>query len=188
MSNVGYARVSTGDQTTDLQTDALSAAGCSKVFAETMSGMTTSRPQLDAALAYLREGDTMVVWRLDRLGRSLGHLIQVIESLAERGIAFRSLTEGIDTSTSTGRLVFSIFGALAEFERALIRERTEAGLAAARARGRMGGRPTVMTPARARSAQRLLAQGVPVTEVAEALGVGRASVYRWLSSRPGEPS
>src|SRR3954469_8965485 len=137
---VGYARVSTFEQIMDLQRDAL-AAGCDRIFTDTMSGNRSDRPGLAQALDYLREGDVLVVWRLDRLGRSLKYLIEVITRLNERGIGFRSLTEQIDTTTSGGKLIFHVFGALAEFERDVIRERTQAGLAAARARGRMGGRP-----------------------------------------------
>ena len=148
---LGYARVSTHEQDASLQLDALKAAGCIKVFTDKASGSLDRRPQLDRLLDQLRPGDTVVVWRLDRLGRSLKHLIQLIEDLAEKSVGFRSLTEGMDTTTSGGKLVFSIFGALAEFERSLIRERTVAGLAAARARGRVGGRPPVMTPRRSKS-------------------------------------
>src|ERR687891_507227 len=139
--DIGYARVSTGEQTLDLQLDALKAARCSKVYTETASGAKADRPMLDEVLGYLRKGDTLVVWRLDRLGRSLQHLIEVVAALAERGIGFKSLAEQIDTTTPGGKLIFHVFGALAEFERDLIRERTHAGLAAARARGRNGGRP-----------------------------------------------
>lgn len=142
---IGYARVSTGEQTLDLQHDALTKAGCSKIYQETASGAKADRPVLDEVLAYVRGGDTLVVWRLDRLGRSLEHLIDVVAMLAERGIGFKSLTEQIDTTTPGGKLIFHVFGALAEFERDLIRERTQAGLAAARARGRVGGRPKKLT-------------------------------------------
>ncbi len=138
---VGYARVSTTEQTLDLQFDALKKAGCSKIFTDTASGAKTERKGLDEALSYVREGDTLVVWRLDRLGRSLTHLIETVSQLDNRKIGFKSLTEQIDTTTSGGKLIFHIFGALAEFERNLIRERTNAGLQAARARGRVGGRP-----------------------------------------------
>src|SRR5574338_1233398 len=138
---IGYARVSTGEQTLALQLDALNAAGCGTVYEETASGAKADRPVLAEVLAYLRPGDTLVVWRLDRLGRSLQHLIDVVAQLAERGIGFKSLTEQIDTTTPGGKLIFHVFGALAEFEREIIRERTQAGLQAARARGRQGGRP-----------------------------------------------
>ncbi len=138
---IGYARVSTQDQTLDLQKDALEKIGCSKIFTDTASGATTERKGLEEALSYVREGDTLVVWRLDRLGRSLQHLIETITKLNNRKIGFKSITENIDTTTSGGKLIFHIFGALAEFERDIIRERTLAGLQAARARGRLGGKP-----------------------------------------------
>src|SRR2546423_716996 len=138
---IGYARVSTTEQNLDLQLDALKKADCVKIFTDTASGAKTARKGLDEALTYVRPGDTLVVWRLDRLGRSLKHLIEVVTDLEKRGIGFKSLTENIDTTTSGGKLIFHIFGALAEFERDIIRERTKAGLEAARARGRKGGRP-----------------------------------------------
>src|SRR5262245_40582214 len=137
---VGYARVSTQDQTLDLQKDALHKVGCSRIFTDMASGAQVDRPGLEEALAFMREGDTLVVWRLDRLGRSLKHLLETVARLEEHKVGFKSLTENIDTTTSGGRLIFHVFGALAEFERELIRERTRAGLAAARARGRLGGR------------------------------------------------
>src|SRR6187200_1319658 len=138
---VGYARVSTQEQDLALQLDALRAAGCAKVYEEKASGAQRERPELKAALDYVRKGDTLVVWKLDRLARSLKQLIETVELLEDRGIGFKSLTESIDTTTSGGRLIFHIFAALAEFERNIIRERTTAGLNAARARGRVGGRP-----------------------------------------------
>lgn len=177
---LGYARVSTADQTLDLQSDALSAAGCSRIWTETASGATTSRPQLDDLFSHLRSGDTLVVWRLDRLGRSLPHLLQVVTDLEERGIGFRSVTEAIDTTTAGGKLVFSIFGALADFERNLIRERTSAGLAAARSRGRVGGRPRKMTSSRIAQARRMRDNGMSQVEIADILGVGRTTLYRYL--------
>jgi DNA invertase Pin-like site-specific DNA recombinase len=137
---IGYARISTSDQTLDLQKDALEKAGCSKIFTDTASGAKAERIGLDEALNYVRSGDTLVVWKLDRLGRSLPHLIETITGLNNRGIGFKSITEAIDTTTSGGKLIFHIFGALAEFERDIIRERTQAGLNAARSRGRKGGR------------------------------------------------
>src|SRR6266699_5490211 len=140
---IGYARVSTLEQTLDLQKDALTKAECSKIFTDTISGAKTERKGLDEALSFLREGDTLVVWKLDRLGRSLNHLIEIITALESKKIGFKSLTESIDTTTPGGKLIFHIFGALAQFERDLIRERTNAGLAAARARGRRGGHPRV---------------------------------------------
>jgi DNA invertase Pin-like site-specific DNA recombinase len=142
---LGYARVSTTDQQPQLQVDALTGAGCYRVFTETASGARADRPVLEQVLDQLRPGDTLVVWKLDRLGRSLRHLVDTVTGLAERGIGFRSLQEAIDTTTPGGKLVFHVFAALAEFERDLIRERTSAGLAAARVRGRHGGRPSVMT-------------------------------------------
>jgi DNA invertase Pin-like site-specific DNA recombinase len=142
---IGYARISTLDQTLALQQDALTAAGCEQLYTDTVSGSVTERPGLTQALSHLRNGDTLVVWRLDRLGRSLAHLIDTIRELQERGVGFRSLQEQIDTTTSGGKLVFHVFGALAEFERDLIRERTHAGLQAARARGRLFGRPRRLT-------------------------------------------
>jgi DNA invertase Pin-like site-specific DNA recombinase len=178
---LGYARVSTNEQDASLQHDALNAAGCIKVFTDKASGSLDRRPQLDRLLDQLRPGDTIVVWRLDRLGRSLKHLIQIVEDLAERGIGFRSLTEGMDTTTSGGKLVFSIFDALAEFERALIRERTMAGLTAARARGRVGGRPPVMTPEKIKVARQLyMTKELTVEEIAKTIGVSRKTVYRHL--------
>src|SRR5512141_528014 len=142
---IGYARVSTQDQTLDLQRDALDKLGCTRVFTDTASGAQIERRGLEEALAFMREGDTLVVWRLDRLGRSLKHLLETVSVLEQRKIGFRSITENIDTTTSGGKLIFHVFGALAEFERDLIRERTLAGLAAARARGRKGGRPATST-------------------------------------------
>ena len=177
---LGYARVSTADQTADPQADALSSAGCSRVWTDTASGSTTSRPQLDDLLTHLRSGDTLVVWRLDRLGRSLPHLLQTVDDLDSKGVGFKSLTEAIDTTTSGGKLIFSIFGAIAEFERNLIRERTAVGLAAARARGRVGGRPRKMTDNRIRTAKRLRDNGTPLWEIAEILGIGRTTLYRYL--------
>ena len=141
---IGYARVSTTDQHLTMQEDALRKDGCKEVFTDVVSGVKATRPGLDKALAYLRDGDTLVVWKLDRLGRSIKHLIETIKSLSERKIGFKSLQENIDTSTSGGKLIFHIFSALAEFERELIRERTDAGLKAARARGRLGGRPPML--------------------------------------------
>ncbi len=143
---IGYARVSTHDQTLHLQRDALQKAGCKKIFTDQISGTKTERKGLSEALSHLRAGDTLVVWRLDRLGRSLRHLIDTITELHDRGVGFKSLQENIDTTTSGGKLVFHIFGALAEFEREIIRERTQAGLASARSRGRIGGRPKTLTP------------------------------------------
>jgi len=183
-NTVGYARVSTFEQILDLQRDALNAAHCDRIFADTMSGSRSDRPGLDQALDYLRAGDVLVVWRLDRLGRSLKYLIEVITRLNERGIGFRSLTEQIDTTTSGGKLIFHVFGALAEFERDIIRERTQAGLASARARGRMGGRPKKLgTPAKIAMAKALYADHAhSIAEICKSVGVSRATLYRYLDT------
>ena len=182
---IGYARVSTLQQDEALQRDALQAAGVDRIFVDKASGKLESRPTLDDLLEQARPGDTVVVWRLDRLGRSLKHLIETVGDLEARGIAFVSLREAIDTSTPGGRLIFHVFGALAEFERDLIRERTLAGLAAARARGRVGGRPTVWTPAKLATAKAMHASGdYDVSSIAKVLGVSRASVYRALQAAP----
>ncbi len=179
----GYARVSTLEQDEALQHDALSAAGCERIFADKASGKLEYRPALDALLDQLRPGDVVVVWRLDRLGRSLRHLLETIAELEQRGVGFASLTENIDTSTPGGKLVFHLFGALAEFEAALIRERTMAGLAAARARGRVGGRPTVWTAEKLATARQMHAAGQhDVAAIARVLGVSHASIYRALST------
>ena len=178
---IGYARVSTEDQNLDLQNDALKQAGCDKIIEEKASGAKTDRTGLVEALSYLRKGDTLVVWKLDRLGRSLQHLIQVVNQLREKGIYFRSIQESLDTSSSGGKLIFHIFGALAEFERDVIRDRTMAGLAAARARGRVGGRPKIMTDKKVRLAKTLLADHTnTIDDVCETLGVSRATLYRYL--------
>lgn len=178
---VGYARVSTHEQSLNLQQDALTKAGCERVFTDVASGALDERQGLSAALDYLREGDTLIVWRLDRLGRSLKQLIDRVTALENRKVGFRSLTESMDTTTSGGRLIFHVFGALAEFERAVIRERTLAGMAAARARGRLGGRPKMMTATQVEMAKALLAdRDRPVREVFEALHVSRATLYRYL--------
>ncbi len=178
---LGYARVSTLDQNLELQHDALEKAGCERIFEDQISGASSERPGWAKATTALREGDTLVVWRLDRLGRSLKHLIDTVNELDARGVGFRSLGENIDTTTPGGRLVFHIFGALAEFERELIRERTHAGLAAARARGRKGGRPRKLAPRQVATARTLLGDGKhSVTEVAAMLGVSRNTLYRAL--------
>ena len=178
---VGYARVSTHDQSPDLQLDALKAAGCGRIFQETASGAQRNRPQLVAALDYVRVGDTLVVWRLDRLARSMRQLIETIEDLDARGVGFRSLTEAIDTTSPGGRLVFHLFGALAEFERGLIRERTSAGLEAARARGRVLGRPPALTDDDLIAAKAMLRDpNITVEQVAERLGVAPSTLYRHL--------
>ena len=180
---IGYARVSTHDQNLNLQLDALKTAGCERLFEDQISGSATERPGLAEALKILREGDTLVVWRLDRLGRSLKHLITTVSELEASGVGFRSITESIDTTTNSGKLVFHVFGALAEFERELIRERTKAGLASARARGRVGGRPRKLDAKRIAQARALLADpNQTVADVARVLNVGRATLYRALRS------
>jgi DNA invertase Pin-like site-specific DNA recombinase len=183
---LGYARISTGEQHPELQVDALKAAGCYRVFVDTASGALTARPALDQVLDQLRPGDTLVVWKLDRLGRSLRHLVDTIATLADRGVGFRSLQEAIDTTTPGGKLVFHMFAALAEFERDLIRERTSAGLAAARACGRTGGRPVAMTEPKIRLARQMYAsRQYTVAAIASTLGVSRASIYRHLDDLEG---
>jgi DNA invertase Pin-like site-specific DNA recombinase len=187
---IGYARISTGDQTLDLQLDALKQARCDRVFTETASGAKSDRPQLAEAVNFVRPGDTLVVWRLDRLGRSLQHLIEVLKGLEQRGIGFKSLTESIDTTTSGGKLIFHIFGALAEFERGLIQERTNAGLAAARARGRTGGRPRVQAfqdPEKLALAKSLYAeQKRTVGSICAMLGISRQTFYRYVAPMPAQ--
>ena len=187
---IGYARVSTQDQTLDLQKDALTRAGCKRIYTDTVSGATTERKGLDQALAQLRAGDTLVVWRLDRLGRSLPHLLETITNLERQSIGFKSLTENIDTTTSGGKLIFHIFGALAEFERNLIRERTQAGLQAARARGRVGGRPKLDPTNKKAQLARSLYQDKsrPVADICQALHISRATFYRYISQKGGDNS
>ena len=179
---IGYARVSTHEQTLHLQQDALHKAGCDKIFTDTASGAKTERIGLEEALHFLRKGDTLVVWRLDRLGRSLPHLIATMTDLEERGIGFKSLTENIDTTTSGGKLIFHIFGALAEFERNLIRERTNAGLTAARARGRKGGRRRALTARQLGIAQDLYEKRHPIADICRTLKVSRATLYRAIKT------
>src|SRR5438067_11238835 len=183
---IGYARVSTSDQTINLQKDALEHIGCSKIFTDTISGATTERHGLHDALAYVREGDTLIVWRLDRLGRSLKHLIETITQLNNRKIGFKSITESIDTTTSGGKLIFHIFGALAEFERDIIKERTQAGLTAARARGRLGGRPkakALNTPKKVAMAQRLYNdKNNTIDDICKTLNISRATLYRYIKT------
>ena len=179
---LGYARVSTTDQDAALQVDALTAAGCYRVFVDTISGSLDHRPELTKLMDQLRPGDTLVVWRLDRLGRSIRHLIDQLQILSEQGVGFRSLQETIDTTSSGGRLVFHVFAALAEFERDLIRERTNAGLAAARARGRKGGRPPALSPDQVKAARRMYEQNeMTVAKIGAVLGVSRATIYRALN-------
>lgn len=183
---IGYARVSTTDQDPALQLDALKAAGVDRIFTDHASGTATSRPQFDAMMDRLRIGDTLVVWRLDRLGRSMTHLIALVAELEAREIGLRSLNEQIDTTTANGRLVFHVMAALTEFERGLLTERTQAGLAAARARGRVGGRPKALTAGAQRTVREMQAAGASVSEIAAALRVSRATVYRELDAQPKE--
>jgi DNA invertase Pin-like site-specific DNA recombinase len=181
MALIGYARVSTVEQDPALQLDALKAAGCLKIFTDKASGALDRRPQLDKMLEHLRAGDVVVVWRLDRLGRSLRNLIALVDDLATKEVGFKSLTESIDTTTPGGVLIFNIFGALSQFERALIQERTMAGLSAARARGRNGGRPKTMTDDKVALARKLYeARDHTVEQIAALLGVSRKTVYRYL--------
>ena len=178
---IGYARVSTQDQDPTLQLDALNAAGCEKIFTEHMTGANRDRPELNAALTYLREGDTLVVWKLDRLARSLKQLIETVEAMEERGIGFKSLTENIDTTTAGGLLVFHLFGALAQFERSLIQERTSAGLAAARARGRVGGRKPKLSDDDVKAARAMLRDdSITAAQVAKQFDVSVGTLYRYL--------
>lgn len=179
---IGYCRVSTREQNLDLQRDALEAAGCDKIFEDQASGARADREGLAQALAYVRAGDTLVVWKLDRLSRTVRQLVEFAEELRSREIGFRSLQDAIDTTTPAGRFFFHMMAALAEMERDLIRERTRAGLAAAKARGRNGGRPPKLTPKQIHHAQRLLADPeVSVTELARSLGIARSTLYRALA-------
>ncbi len=187
MAAIGYARVSTIDQDLALQLDALAKAGCDRVFQDKASGAKADRPGLTAALSFVREGDILTVWKLDRLGRSLPHLIETVNALEARGVSFRSLTEAIDTTTPGGRLIFHIFGALGQFERDLIRERTRAGLDAAVARGRQGGRKPVVTEEKLRRARTLVAQGFTVREAAARIKVGKTVLYAALAQTTSEP-
>lgn len=186
---VGYARVSTQDQTTALQLDALNAAGCVETYQDCVSGSVVRRPGLDTALASLVPGDVLVVWKLDRLGRSLAHLVQLVNELQGRGVGFRSLSDAIDTTSAGGRLVFHIMASLAEFERSLIGERTRAGIAAARARGSMVGRRRALTSAQLEHARLLIERGESPSVVARSLGCGRSTLYRALApNKTAQPS
>jgi len=179
---IGYARVSTDDQNLDLQRDALHQAGCDKIYTDRQSGASADRAGLTTALEVVRSGDTLVVWRLDRLGRSLKDLIRLVEQLEQRGVGLKSLQENIDTTTSGGRLVFHLFGALAEFERNLIRERTQAGLSAARARGRQGGRPKMLDAEKRQLALRLYHEREhSVAEICRLMGISKSTLYNYLA-------
>ena len=185
---IGYARVSTAEQNLSLQRDALTGVGCETVFKDHASGAKAERPGLAEALAYLRRGDVLVVWKLDRLGRSMAHLIDTVRGLEAKGVGFRSLTEGVDTTTPGGTLVFHIFGALAQFERDLIRERTTAGLKAAEARGKKGGRKPVVTPDKLARARAYLAAGLSVREAAARVKVGKTALYEALGASATGPA
>ena len=180
---IGYARVSTTEQNLDLQQDALAAAGCDKVFLDKISTRSDARPGLAEAKAFMRDGDTFVVWRLDRLGRSVSHLIREVQELDKKGVGFKSLQESFDTTTPGGKLIFHMFAALAEFERDLVRERTEAGLASARARGRMGGRPRALTPQKIAQARALRSDpSLSIKEICETLQISPATFYRYTDT------
>src|SRR5260370_24228269 len=184
MALIGYARVSTQDQNLSLQKDALTKAGCEKIFTDTISGSTQERKGLDEALNFLRSGDTLVVWKLDRPGRTIKHLIDTLTRLKDKGIGFKSLTETIDTTTPGGKLIFHVFGSLAEFERDLIRERTQAGLLAARARGRQGGQPKALTPKQAAIAQQLYDdKNNAISDICKTLNISRSTLYRYIKKK-----
>jgi DNA invertase Pin-like site-specific DNA recombinase len=177
---IGYARVSTKDQNLELQREALLKAGCEKILDDKLSGARADRPGLAKAFELLREGDTLIVWKLDRLGRSLRHLVELVAKLQGQGIQFRSLTDSIDTGTPSGRFFFHVMASLAEMERDLALERTRAGLAAARSQGRTGGRKRQMTESKVEAAKKLLATGIDPRDVAKNLGVSVPTLYRWI--------
>jgi DNA invertase Pin-like site-specific DNA recombinase len=180
---IGYARVSTEDQNFDLQLDALNKIGCNKIFSEKISGAKTDRAELNNALDYMREGDTLVVWKLDRLGRSLKFLIDTVNLLHDKKMHFKSLQEGFDTSTSGGKLIFHIFGSLSEFEREIIRERTNAGLKAARARGRLGGRPSKLNQTQLTQLKKLYAdKSNEIKDICKLFSISRQSLYRLIKN------
>ena len=185
VANVGYARVSMQDQNLSPELDALMAAGCSKVFEDHASGARADREGLQAALDYVRDREVLVVWKLDRLGRSLPHLIEAVTALSRHGVGFRSLTETIDTTTQGGRLIFHVIGAPGHFERDLIQERTRAGLAAAAARGRKSGRKPVINYDKLRRARGMVGKGLTVREIATRLKVGKTALYQALRAEPG---
>lgn len=180
---IGYARVSTLDQNPELQLDELKKAGCKKIYSDKASGVKTDRPDLQDMIKNLREGDVVVVWKLDRLGRSLKHLLEIIEDFENKGVGFISLTEGFDTTTSGGKMMFSIFGALGEFERNLIRERTQAGLQAARARGKKGGRQKKLTAKDVKVMKEMYDnKKIPVTEICKRFEISRPTLHRYLAT------
>ena len=177
---IGYARVSTQDQNLELQFDALNKSGCNKIFEDRVSGSRADRPGLNKLLEMLREGDTLVVWKLDRLGRSVKNLVDLVVELHKRGVQFKSLTDSIDTGTPSGRFFFHVMASLAQMERELTIERTRAGLEVARQLGRKGGRKRLMTDSKIKSAKKLLANGTPPRDVAKNLGVSIPTLYRWI--------
>jgi DNA invertase Pin-like site-specific DNA recombinase len=179
---IGYARVSTDDQSLDLQIDALKESGCEIIYEEKISGKNIERPELAQCLKALRSGDVLVVWKLDRLGRSLKDLIAIVELLRNKGVGFESVTEKLDTTSSMGQLLFHFFAAISEFERGLIKERTLAGLVAARKKGRVGGRPLAMEPSKREHASELIKAGISIRKVSEILGVSKSTLYRQLNS------
>jgi DNA invertase Pin-like site-specific DNA recombinase len=183
---IGYARISTDDQNLALQHDALTAAGCEKIYEDRISGARAERPGLTLAMEVARAGDTLIVWRLDRLGRSLKDLITLAERLEQRKVGLRSLKEALDTTSSGGRLIFHMFASLAEFERDLIRERTQAGLTAARARGRLGGRPKLLTPEKRKLAVQLYrAKEHSIAEICRLMGISKPTLYSYLAEAGG---
>lgn len=185
---IGYARVSTDDQSLDLQRDALARAGCTTIYEETASGKSVERPELEQCRKALRAGDTLVVWRLDRLGRSLSDLVRIVAELEQQDVGFESLTEKIETESAAGKLVFHVFAALSEFERNLIRERTKAGLIAARARGRAGGRKPKLDEKDVREIRALWRdKSIPVSDIAKRFGVSRTTLYKHLEGTPPQP-
>jgi DNA invertase Pin-like site-specific DNA recombinase len=180
---IGYARVSTQDQNLSLQMDALESAGCEIIYKEKISGASTLRPELEKMITHIRKGDTLIVWKLDRLARSLKDLLAMVNDFKEKKIGFISLNDPIDTTTAQGRLIFNIFGSLAEFEREVIRERTKSGLASARARGRIGGRPKGLSKEsalKAAAAAELYRQEIPVNKIAETLKISKTTLYKYL--------
>lgn len=180
---IGYSRISTRDQNLDLQIDALKAAGCEKQFQDIASGAKDERRGLADAIEYARAGDVLIVWKLDRLGRSLKHLIETVNRLHEKGVGFASIQENIDTTTSGGKLVFHVFGALAEFERELIRERTKAGLSAARARGKKGGRPRKLSPEQIEIAKTMMSDpNISIKTICRTLKIAPKTLYRYAPS------
>lgn len=180
---LGYARVSTDLQNPDLQLDALHSAGCDRIWTDRVSGAVLARPELEALIDHARPGDTVIVWKLDRLGRSVKDLVALMTEFEKRNIGFKSITENIDTTTAGGVLIFHVFAALAQFERDLIRARTIAGLNAARSRGRVGGRPPSLTEEQKTTIDALLSNNQPIATIARSVGTSRATIYRHLAEK-----